>query len=352
MNKDKMEEAARRAVLLQQEENKNRSNDNTDNIDNAEYVETTKLNKEVIVDNDDVEPGYKSLGKANSAKNIKRDESEEVQRIKTQMGYTELVLQNLPSAGRFYPFGMKILMKAATVNEIKDFSTLEETNLYDIDDKLNNILVACCRVEMQGKLGSYKDILEEDRIYVILSIRELTFKQGENKLVLPAICSQCTHENKFEMKTNNLQYNDKDNTVEKYYSENDRLYYIPTKSVGTLKMAPPTIGVMKEITSYIRKKEEKKEKWDKSFLQVIPYLVKDWRGFSEKEIFDRHVEFQGWSTKKYSLIYRLADMMKLGVKQEFIERCERCEGEVTVPITFQGGLKSLFIISDPTDELL
>ena len=45
-------------------------------------------------------------------------------------------------------------------------------------------------------------------------------------------------------------------------------------------------------------------------------------------------------------------MIKVGVKPEFTHRCTNCDAEVTVPVTFQGGLKSLFVISDIDDELI
>ena len=41
------------------------------------------------------------------------------------------------------------------------------------------ILITCTRVMVGEKTMSYQDLLEEDRIHVILEIRELTFPQGE-----------------------------------------------------------------------------------------------------------------------------------------------------------------------------
>lgn len=295
---------------------------------------------------------YASLGKATHAT---KGPDEEIKDILNKTGYDNLIIDNLPSKGRFYPYGTKISIRAARVEEIKDFSTLDEnspTYGFDVDDKLNNILVSCCKVEFSGKMGSYKDILEEDRVFIILSIRELTFVKGENKLTNNAVCRQCSHDNVHELRTNNLQYYDVDQELEKYYSEVERCYVIPTKSVGIIKLNPARIGVMNVITTFIKDKEEKKEKWDKSFLPLLPYYIFDWRGFDNKSIFNAHVDFQGWSATKFSLIHRLCERIKIGVKTELEHKCEKCGAGVTIPITFRNGIKSLFVISDISEELL
>ena len=290
-----------------------------------------------------------SLGRVNVGRSD--EELEEIKQINERMGYIPLLVTNLPSQGRYYRKDMTLSIRAARVAEIRDFSTMDENNLFDVDEKLNNILATCTRVDFGGRRGSYKDLLEEDRLFIILSIRELTFKSGENKLIMKARCKQCNHDNEYELKTTTLQYYDA-SELDKYYDEEMKAYVFNTKTEGSVVMAPPTIGVMRTVTDFIRSKEEKKEKWDRSFLQVLPYLHREWRGFDEKSIFQMNVEFNGWSEKKFSIIYRLAEKIRVGVKQELNMLCSNCDAEVAVPVTFPGGIKSLFVISDITEELL
>jgi hypothetical protein len=63
---------------------------------------------------------------------------------------------------------------------------MDESNLFDIEEKLNGIVKSCMRFESTNKKLSYKDLLEEDRIAVILAIRDLSFPEAENKLMLKA----------------------------------------------------------------------------------------------------------------------------------------------------------------------
>jgi len=128
------------------------------------------------------------------------------------------------------------------------------------------------------------------------------------------------------------------------------LFLIETKSFGTITMKPPTIGIMQRMTSYIKDRQEKGESIDQSVLQVMPYLVSEWRGFDDKSIFKFEIEMNGWSNKKYSLIYKLAEQMKIGIQPD-MEVQIGDEWEV-VPIGFRDGIKSLFIVQDIAGELL
>jgi len=301
----------------------------------------------------------KDLGKVDVSRQLGKVTADdpEIQRLNAISGYTTLDLTEFPSRGKFYRDDFEIHIRAARVQEIRAFSTIDEENLQEVDGGLNALVVGCCKVQYGNQRGSYKDILEEDRVYLILAIRELTFKTGEQMLQMPVgkkSCktSTCKSQEGVELKTTNLQFNSVIDSVEKYYDPIDKCYSVETKSYGTIKMAPPTIGVMRAITEYIREKEETNQPWDKSSISVIPYLQREWRGWKDKDIFSLITSFQGWDTTKYTIVYRLAEDMKIGVKPEMVFPCQSCGEEVIVPLTFPGGIKALFIISDISSELL
>ena len=314
-----------------------------------ENVQDTEATQEKVTD----------LGKVDTSRQLKTTKADdpEIRRINEMAGYTPLNLTDFPSKGKFYRDDLEIHIRAARVAEIRAFSTIDENNLKEVDDGLNNIVVSCCKVMYGNQRGSYKDILEEDRIYLILSIRELTFKTGEQTLMMPigkkkCKTPSCKAQDSVELRTGNLQFNNIKEEIEKYYDPADRCYSISTKSYGVIKMAPPTIGVMRAVTEYVRGREEKGQSWDKSTLAILPYLQREWRGWNEKDIFSTITSFQGWDATKYTIIYRLAEDMKVGVKPEMGFPCKSCGEEVTVPLTFPGGIKALFIIPDISAELL
>ena len=75
---------------------------------------------------------------------------------------------------------------------------------------------------------------------------------------------------------------------------------------------------------------------------------------NSKSIFNILGELSTWDAQKFSLVYRLIEQINIGIEFELKDRCETCGGEITVPISFPDGYKSLFVptVSDFRDELL
>jgi len=265
------------------------------------------------------------------------------------LGWVQLNLNELPSHGKFYPTDAVLKIRSAKVAEIRAFSIMDEGNLIDIEFNLNAIVKGCTQFKSGTKMLSYKDILEEDRIFLILSIRDLTFPEPENKLMLKG---QDSNGESFDVELSTKYFDTEEvpAEIEQYYDSEKRTYVVQTKSAGEVIIAPPSIGVMEEITKFMQSRQSERKTWDASFIQIAAYLVQDWRGFNSKSIFEMEVEFQGWSERKYMVIYRLAEKMKIGVKSNLV--VDRQGEEVLVPLDFPGGIKSLFIISDLSSELL
>jgi len=115
-------------------------------------------------------------------------------------------------------------------------------------------------------------------------------------------------------------------------------------------MRPPSIGVMQEITKYIKERRDKDQEIDQSLIQIAPFVATDWRSFNQKRLFELEVEMNGWDNNKYLLLYNLAEKMKIGIKPEMKVMIE--DEEASIPINFRDGIKSLFIVQDFSGELL
>ena len=135
-----------------------------------------------------------SLGKANSF-------VEDSRPIMADIGWLNINIENLPSKGSYYPTGTQIAIRAASVSEIRHWSTIDQNDILGMDDMLNYVIEKCCTVKVPGQISSWKDIKEIDRFYIIFAIREFTFKDGENKIYLPN-----TGGEKVEIKKEMIQY--------------------------------------------------------------------------------------------------------------------------------------------------
>jgi len=266
------------------------------------------------------------------------------------LGWHVLDLNELPSKGKFYPADTVLKIRSAKAAEIRHFSTMDDNNYIDMEEKLNHVVASCSQMTGNGKKLSYKDILEEDRIILLLSIRDLTFPEPENKLILKGKTEKTKKSVEIELSVKNLVPTEIVAEIEKYYDAKERTYVIQTKSAGEVRMKPPTIGVMEEVTSYLRDRQEKEIEIDKAFIQILPYTVSDWRQLSLTKIFSLEVDYKAWDDRKYMIMYRLAEKMRIGVQTELYAEVD---GEpAKAPLDFPGGIKSLFIISDLSGELL
>lgn len=328
---------------------------NTENYDEQvarEFEQTQNIsnetNKEVVRD----------LGKVNLA-GVDINEEPDIKRINDSMGYINIPLDCLPSQGRFYPENTRISIRAARVGEIREFSIIDENDPKDIRDKMTYIVSQCTRVYYGNTPGHYKDILEDDRIVLVLKIRELTFIDGQSSIKIPVpegVCATvgCHPQEMVEFNSNKLRFRQPSQRLEKYYDSISRCYNIQTKNFGIITLTPPSIGVTTVIADWIRKQQLENKKIDASLVDILPYVIKDWRGFTERQVFAKITELAGWSVEKFALVSRLKDEINVGIEFEIIETCAQCGGELRIPVTFPEGFRSLFVptISDLRDELL
>ena len=201
-------------------------------------------------------------------------------------GYIELDPTAFPSQGLFYPDGARFFIRAATVSDIRHFSTVNENDPFAVAESFNSILKSSLHVRgLGGKvMFTYKDVLDEDRIHIIMAIREATFVHGENRLVVSCKCDSCQTENSIELRNEAFERTDVDPKIMKYYSEEERCFLIETKSLGTVRIAPPTVGVMSEVARSIRERQREGKEIDVSFIKMLPYIAGGWKGFNEAKI--------------------------------------------------------------------
>lgn len=284
---------------------------------------------------------------------------EELSRVGRLRDFHNIPLDCLPSLGRFYPDNTRISIRAARVDEIREFSAIDENDIKDVTDKLTYMVSQCVKVYYGNVPGSYRDLLAADRIVLVLKIRELTFLDGMSSIKLPVPANACETagckpQDTIIFNSTKLNFTTPAPEIEKYYDSVNKCYNVRTKSFGVITLFPPSIGVTSIISNWIVEQANESKKIDAALTEIMQYLVGDWRRLNSKSIFNIIGELSTWPTEKFTLVFRLIEKVNIGIEFELKERCETCGGEITVPITFPDGYKSLFIptVSDFGDELL
>lgn len=277
-----------------------------------------------------------------------------------ELGWKNLPMRMLPSKGLFYPEGARIAIRPSEVREIRQFSTIDEDDMLDIDNKLNFILDSCCKIKFSenGGLVSYKDLKQEDRFFVVMAIRDLTFVKGENRIIINTDkgCSTkgCSGMDKVELRTGVLSNYEIDDNLMKYYSSSERIFIFPIRRIGkNIKMSPPSIGVTRAISNFVKESVKKGEYVDESFIKVAPFYFNDWSGLDYIKIKEGMItSMEEWTKEEFSAYLGLSEKIRIGTNLKLKLNCDTCgEGEVTAPIYFPYGFRSLFVISDIFGEL-
>lgn len=263
-----------------------------------------------------------------------------------EIGWQQLNLKDLPTQGLFYPEGTEIAINAASAGEIRHWSTLNEEDLASLDDMLNYVIERCAKVKAPGGIGSsWKDLKEVDRFYILLAIRERTFVKGENKLQV-----KVSETSKIDVNKDMVDYITFDDRLMERYNSQKRCISLPFKTGKTIDVHLPSVGVTNWLKNYVIRKQQMNEAFDQDFLNFAPFVIGDWRGLNDATYEKFVYESTNWSNAEISMLTKIREIFADTINPVIKYRDEQ-GGEREVPLNFQGGIKSIFLISDPFSEL-
>jgi len=258
-----------------------------------------------------------------------------------QIGWQKLPLNDLPTTGLFYPESAEILIRAATSAEIRHWSTLQENDPSALDDMLNYVLERCCAYKVPSGISSWKDIKEVDRFYILLAIREYTFINGENNLQVSVSESK-----KINVSKDMVDYINFDEKIMKYYNPEKRCFSVILKNGKTFDVTIPSVGVTNFLKNYINRKQQRQEAIDSDFITFASFVILDWKGLSDITYEKIVIESNNWSDYQISAMTQIKDLFSNAVNP-IIKYTDEGGAERSVPLNFLGGIKSIFLISNP-----
>jgi hypothetical protein len=268
--------------------------------------------------------------------------------------YLSVDLDELP-LGMFYQYGTQIKIRAAKVYEVQAYSVVDDKNFLDVTEKMNQLLSSCVKVTLpNGKQGSYKDIKDGDRLYIVFMIRELTFQKG-NSLAKEVDCPYCSNELSIPFRaTSNSEFpktfetHTMPESIEKYFNKEMKCFEFEING-NTYRMAPPNIGIQEIFYSDIKTKVQNQKNPNVSFLKIIPFLLWDRTTITEDGIKAKEEEFKKMDMYTFQVINQAVDKMEFGLKGIKMI-CNECGGEVHSDMSFPNGASSLFVISSFFDN--
>lgn len=263
-----------------------------------------------------------------------------------EVGWQQLPIKDLPTQGLFYPEGTEVAIRSATAGEVRHWSTLQEDDYASLDDMLNYMLERCVTFKTNDVHSSWKDIKEVDRFYILLAIREYTFVKGENHLQV-----KTSESSKINVTKEMIDYISLEPKLMNYYDETKRCFVLKFKSGQVKEVTIPSVGVTNFLKNYINRKQQLNEMFDTDFVSFAPFVIKDWRGLNDASYNQMVEESRNWSISEVSVLTHLKDLFVETVNP-VVKYTDEGGAERIAPLNFLGGIKSVFLISDPFGELV
>lgn len=263
------------------------------------------------------------------------------------LNYVTVDLSVLP-AGIFYKPGTIIMIKAASVSEVQAYSAVDDNNFLDVTEKMNDMLSRCVKIKYNdGVMGTYKDLKDNDRLFLIFMIRELTFQKNSN-LAKDVTCKSCKNEFKIQFRSTPGPDSPKtfvnyemDKDLEPFFNKIDRTFDFEING-RMWKLAPPSIGLQEIFFKNIRDKVQSEKTPNVSFLKIIPFTLWNRRSITDEGILAKEKEFKNEiDMDTFLFLDEVVSKMLYGIK-ELKQNCPSCGEEVHTDMTFPKGASSIF----------
>jgi hypothetical protein len=260
----------------------------------------------------------------------------------SDLQYLTFDVRDFP-CGKFYPVGTMFMVRAAQVREIQAYSMVDDNNFYDVVEKMNDMLQACVRIKYtDGRVGSFLEVKDQDRIYLIFLIRELTFQQG-NSLSANAKCT-CGQDVAIELKRDNFRFHKIDEKLDRFYSPASNSFSFKTINGHQFEVTPPNIGLQKAFTDYIIKENNEKKAPNLSFLKIIPFMLNGRTSITMDGIKAKLAEFEQMDDISFQFLNAAIGKMTFGIEK--LGKVCSCGEEVTTDMQFPNGTSGIFVIHD------
>jgi len=264
----------------------------------------------------------------------------------TDLQYFNFDVNDLP-CGKFYPVGTLLMIRPAQVKEIQAYSMVDDNNFYDIVEKMNDMLQACVRVKYpNGNIASYIDVKDQDRLYLIFMIRELTFQTGSS---LAVTVQSGSGDVQIELKRENFKFHEVDSKIEKYFSKAKNSYVFKTINNKEFELTPPNIGIQKSFTDYIIKENNDSRTPNLAFLKIIPFMLDGRTSITYEGIKAKLKEFEEIDDISFQFLNAAVSKMTFGIKELY----KVIDGqEVRADMQFPNGASGIFVVHDAFEAFI
>lgn len=272
------------------------------------------------------------------------------QNVEVRDGWMDVDKRLLGDRAKFYPEDWQFKIRPATVEAIRNWSTIDDENPNSVDDVFNEILKYCLTIVTPTGNLPWGNIRSWDRFFFVLLVREYTFVQGEKKIEFTEDCPSCDNAVTFNLTSQSLVYELPDPEVMKYFSQEEQNWMIDPNEYDVEWPEPvvlylPTLEKDANIKAWLIDRVQNNKKVDNVFVKFLPWLApkisKDLT-IAQRQIREYEVKFKTWDSEMFDFMNEVVNNIAVLPSTKLVETCPVCGEEVSAQISFQDGIRSLF----------
>lgn len=269
-------------------------------------------------------------------------------------GWIPIDRKEMGMRSMFYPEEWEFRVRPANVEAIKNWSSIDESNVGVTNKVFNEIVKLCFSIwTPSGKLP-WSKMNSWDRFWFILKIREYTFVNGESKLEYDEECPYCDQPLFFNLTAKNLFYEFPDEgVIEKHYKYDERCWEIDPKMYNldrpVQKLYVPTLEKDDAILNWAIREHETGKNINEAFLKFLPWMLA--KAPKDEQVLEKFIKeckrrFDSWDVDLFCFMEDVLRNIQLTPSEKLVTTCPHCGEEVHSTVRFQNGVKSLFAIQN------
>lgn len=296
--------------------------------------------------------GKKQLDKdeqADMAGFLARSENRKEADAPISAGWIPLDRAELGKRSLFYDEDWEFAIRPATVQAIKNWTSVDEENPEELNKVFNEIIRLCVRMtDGQGNVHTWQEMKSWDRFWFILKVREYTFSRGEIKIEYTDQCDNCDEDLVFTLNSASLTYEFPDDDIMKYWDGkkwtiDPREYDV---DADPITLYPPTLGKDQAVIDWaIARARQGKKDVDENFIKFLLWMIskpsRDPQNF-ETQVRQVANTYKNWSIDMNSFMNDVVRNITINPSERLSTKCPHCGAEVTSQVQFPNGVKSLF----------
>lgn len=274
---------------------------------------------------------------------------EERANIQISQGWIPIDREEMGKRSIYYPEEWEFYIRPATVQAIKNWTSIDEERPEVVNNVFNDIIKTCVKIDTKSSEGAgWAQINSWDRFWFVLKVREYTYSSDQNKVEFIDECSNCNEDIEYNLTSQSLFYEYPDEElVESYW--NNGVWEIDPREYNVnhdvIKLYPPKLGKDEAIIEWATAKMRSKQKIDETFIKFLIWMLP--KSSKDANMLDRNIqklykEYKSWDIDMFTFMNDVVNNININTSEKLRVVCPHCGQEATSTVQFPDGVKVLF----------